>query len=501
MHNELSRADSEPGGLLDDLEVDIADISNEDLSEEEESKRGSKRWLLLLLLLLLLLCSVSTIVDTWVSRGPEQARFITRNLECLQCHTELIPDFAKASVHNPFMMKGCTVCHTRHGREVERTILASPTRVWQRARTLFEWLPLKWLLGGYEGVAGVTDSDNGGEVASTKTEQVKGGESNLVAPRDELCWICHGDMGPMLGMDYPHNPFQKGYCTTCHSPHASDHRRLLVQSEQDLCVTCHPVAAWMARDQLHPPFEGRFCTNCHQPHASEWKGVLNKRQRDLCFMCHPSVALLSSKAYQHNPFEYDNCTGCHDPHSANWRPLLLADQEAVCYSCHPDIRRDFLKASHHPVGTVKLECADCHNPHAADHGALLIAKDNKLCYKCHTTYPKAATYDASAHWAGKVLCIRCHSPHGSAIAPMLRNTNPGLCLECHKPYGDERYNHPARPAYYDVNAKKPLTCTTSCHDPHGTVNGAMLRHYRQGMDGNCLICHKVVPGKRVGIDF
>lgn len=486
---------------MEDPEVALDDPSNEEFSgEEKEEKRRSKRWLLLLLLLLLLLCAVTTVVDTWVNQGPAQARFVTRNLECLQCHTELIPDFNKAAVHNPFMLKECTVCHTRHGREVERTIFSGVRRTWERARTLIQWLPLKWILGSYEGVAGATEVE-GSTVVSTTREQVKGAESHLVADLDELCWICHGDMGGMLQMDYPHNPFQKGYCTTCHDPHASDHGRLLVQSEQDLCVTCHPVSAWMAKEQLHPPFEGRFCTNCHQPHASEWKGVLNKRQRDLCFMCHPSVALLSSKAYQHNPFEYDNCTGCHDPHSANVGPLLLADQSSVCYECHSGIRNDFLKASHHPVGTVKLECADCHNPHAADHGALLIATDNALCYTCHTAYPKAATYDASAHAQGDVLCIRCHSPHGTQVWPMLRNTNPELCLECHRPYGNERTSHPAKPVYYDVASKKPLTCTSTCHDPHGTVNGRMLRNYPVGQDGNCLICHGIVPGKRVGIDF
>ncbi|MHB9002729.1 MAG: cytochrome c3 family protein [Coriobacteriia bacterium] len=485
---------------MEDPEVALDDPSNEEFSgEDKKEKHQSKRWLLLLLLLLLLLCAVTTVVDTWVNQGPEQARFVTRNLECLQCHTELIPDFGKASVHNPFMLKECTVCHTRHGREVERTILSGIRRTWERARTLIRWLPLKWILGSFQGVAGATDSESS-KVVSTTREQVKGAESYLVADIDELCWICHGDMGSMLQMDYPHNPFQKGYCTTCHDPHASDHGRLLVQEEKNLCVTCHPVASWMAKDQLHPPFEGRFCTNCHQPHASEWKGVLNNRQRDLCFMCHPSVALLSSKAYQHNPFEYDNCTGCHDPHSANYEPLLLADQSNVCYACHPEIQRDFLKASHHPVGTVKLECADCHNPHAADHGALIVAEDNALCYKCHATAIQA-TYDPSGHGTAKVLCIGCHTPHGSLYEPILRNSNPDLCLACHpaRRY-DGRNTHPVRPVSYDMLARRGINCTTSCHNPHGTKYRFMLQvpygSHGYGQDYICLLCHT-----RVGVDF
>lgn len=489
-----------PGGLLDDLEVVVDDTEHIVNSGEGDDKRSSKRWLLLVLLLLLLLCSVTTIVDTWVSRGPDQARFVVRNLECLQCHTDMIPEMSKASVHSPFLMKECTVCHTPHGQEIQRTILAGPSRTWQRVRTLFEWLPLKWVLSAYDSVAGVKSSDSGGRIISTTTEKVKGSNSNLVAPADELCWICHGNLSPLLSMSYEHNPFEQGYCTACHDPHASDFRALLNQDERDLCVTCHPVATEMSRKQVHPPFEGRFCTNCHNPHASEWKGILVARQRDLCFTCHPTVAPLSLKPVQHNPFEYDNCTGCHEPHGSNYTPLLIKEQPALCYICHDKIRQDFRKPSHHPVGTVKLNCADCHNPHAADYKALLIAKDNKLCFTCHKTYPQQAAFNASAHYSNKVLCIDCHTPHGSKYPPMLLDSNPDLCLGCHESY-DATNSHPVRPVYYDVNAKKGLTCTSTCHDPHGTKNNYMLRIYNFPQDGNCLACHAVAKGGSVGIDY
>ncbi len=477
------------------------------VAEEGEQGRRSKRSWLLVLLLLLLLVVVTAAIQTWVDSGADQARFITRNLECLQCHTEKIPDFDRAAVHNPFMLEECSVCHTPHGREVERTITAGSTRSWQRFRTLVEWLPLKWVFNVFDGSAGVTDSDDGGEIVSRSSEQIKDTVSNLVVPEEELCWICHGNLGPGLSMPYPHAPFEKGYCTNCHDPHASDFRVLLVQDERDLCVTCHPIASEMARDQLHPPFEGRWCTNCHDPHASEWRGILVDNQRDLCFRCHPSVAPLSLKAVQHNPFLYDNCTGCHEPHGSDFRPLLIDAQPDLCYMCHPGIEKDFLKPSHHPVGSIALNCSGCHNPHAANYSALLIARDNQLCYHCHTQYPLPATYDGSLHWDEHILCIRCHTPHGSDFAPILTNGNPDLCLECHdrRTYDDmppdEFNNHPVRPTFYDVNAKEPLTCSSTCHDPHGTVNNSMLRYYSYPRDGNCLICHAVAPDNKVGVDY
>ncbi|MHB8050968.1 MAG: hypothetical protein ACYDHQ_07100, partial [Coriobacteriia bacterium] len=63
--------------------------------------------------------------------------------------------------------------------------------------------------------------------------------------------------------------------------------------------------------------------------------------------------------------------------------------------------------------------------------------------------------------------------------------------------------HPVRPVYYDVSARSKLTCTTTCHAPHGTAQGFghLLRNYEAGLDGNCLICHAVTPGDIVGVDF
>jgi predicted CXXCH cytochrome family protein len=208
---------------------------------------------------------------------------------------------------------------------------------------------------------------------------------------------------------------------------------------------------------------------------------------------------LSLKAVQHNPFRYDDCTGCHEPHGSDFQPLLIGDEPDLCYSCHRGIRLDFLKVSHHPVGTQFLNCTGCHNPHAADYEALVAARDNELCYTCHS-YPVRVLYDDSAHWRERLLCIQCHTPHGSNFAPILRDSNPDLCVECHTTY-DGADDHPVRPVYYDVNAGKGLTCSSTCHDPHGTANNFMLRHYRSPLDGNCLICHAAVEGGKVGVNY
>jgi predicted CXXCH cytochrome family protein len=490
--------------------VDENDVVPTDVGEleklEEGGRSGRSRFVLaLILVLLLLLCVITTVVDVWVTAPTDaQRQAIIRNIACLKCHTEMLPLFTKDTVHNPFLKQQCTTCHTPHGQIVRTTKTFSPVERWQRLRTLIEWLPLRIACEMSGAPASLIGGAPGG-TAQTVEKQVKGAPSSLKLPQDELCWMCHGDIGPQRAMSFTHNPFVKGRCSSCHNPHASDFKALMTQDERDLCVTCHPIGRELARAQKHPPVEGRFCLTCHHPHASDYKGILVSDQRSLCFTCHPTVAPLSLKAVQHEPF-LDNCTGCHEPHGSDYLPLLRKEQPPLCYDCHGAIKYDFAKPSHHPVGAVELTCADCHDPHAADFQFLIDAKGNDFCYGCHAGPRGAAaailpTYEKSAHGTGDVLCVKCHTPHGSSYAPLLIKRNPELCVDCHATTVVGPNKHPFQPTFWDVRAKKPLTCTTSCHSPHGTDQNFMLQRYSYPYDGRCLQCHGIIPGKRVGIDF
>jgi predicted CXXCH cytochrome family protein len=489
---------------LTDPEVVVDDVDIE--PEESEDRRGRRRWSLLIiaLLLLLLLCCVATSAQVWVTGGSQQARFIARNLECLQCHTELIPEFNNVAVHSPFALKECVGCHTRHGKKVSVSVTRGAIETWRRYSTMLEWLPLKWWFSLSQGAAGRIGSIAGGlDPSQGRSVEVKGEKSELTMPEEDLCWLCHGSMGAKLGDPYQHQPFTAGRCTTCHDPHSSEYAGLINQPPNEICFTCHPMGLQLSRDQAHPPVEQGWCLDCHDPHASQFKGMIVARQRELCFRCHPSVAMLESMPVQHGPFLNDDCTGCHEHHASDYRPLLDAEQPRLCYNCHPAIADQFAAPSHHPVG-LSLTCSSCHDPHAAQYPGLISARDNAFCYQCHSQI--SVTYETSLH--ERVLCIRCHSPHGTSFAPILQNENPPLCLGCHEAEhfddgsgGVRRNNHPVRPVFYDVNARKQLTCTTSCHNPHGTNLSGMLRYFPRSRDGTCLMCHAVAPGKRVGIDF
>lgn len=476
-----------------------AEIGGNDFESDEtpavaEERHSKGRWAIAaaLLLLLLLLCWALTTITCYIGRGPEQVRSIARNLECLQCHSDLIPQLREPVVHNPFELESCTACHTPHARETERTVWARTTTLARRTATLFRWLPITWLFSVTSGEFEEIDGSPAIVISRDVTQEVD--EPGLVAPLEDLCWTCHGNTGKQLSLAYQHDPFTKGNCMNCHNPHASKHRGLLTTSPQTLCISCHgSLGVEMARNQLHQPVEQFFCTSCHSPHASEWSGLLTQRQRDLCFTCHPSVAWLSNKAVQHQPFEYDNCTGCHEPHGSDFEPLLIAAEPTVCYDCHPDIERDFNQVSIHPVYSPFLDCSGCHNPHATDFSALLAARDNEICFQCHKGSLKVG-YQASSHRG--LLCVSCHTPHGSAYSPILRKENPDVCLQCHSWVESHNNQHPVRPQFYDIRADAPLTCTSTCHGPHGTEFPMMVRFFPWPFDGRCLQCHSTV-----GIDF
>lgn len=486
---------TEPEVVVDDTEIDPSETGH------DRERRWWSLVLAIVVLVLLVFCCI-TATEIWRVGGSQQAQFISRNAECLACHTELIPDLSKSAVHDPFAREECVTCHTPHGKRVSVAITTSPSRLLERTRTMLQWLPMRWWLTLVSGESETVQTDPGGVSATGETE-VKGKDSLLVVPMEELCWTCHGSMGAKLSDPYQHQPFQAGRCMNCHNPHASEHRALLNQDADQLCFTCHPIGRELARRQPHAPVKSGHCIDCHDPHASEHRGVLVAGQRELCFRCHPSVAMKDGMAVQHEPFMNDNCTGCHEPHGSDYLPLLISDQPGLCYDCHPGVANEFAQPSAHPV-ELDMECGNCHDPHAAPYSGLITARNNEFCYGCHDTIK--ASFTKSEH--SDRLCIRCHTPHGSAYSPMLLRKNPDLCLECHPAWRFDREDkddhtkpHPVRPNHYDVNNESPLTCTSSCHNPHGSDKNRMLRYFAYPFDGNCLMCHAVTDGARVGVDY
>jgi len=443
---------------------------------------------------LLLLATASIVYQALTDRPLQKAMFLRSNARCLVCHSEIAALLERRSVHHPFMMQQCTSCHTDHGEQFEKQLEGAGLSGADLGKACGPFIPVAAVQSVLERIFSPTEkgwkttAESRGEREAKNLLYRPFKHSRLINTELDLCMTCHGNMGGLWRAKYRHNPFVQGHCTSCHSPHASNYSPLLQADPLDLCTACHPMADQLAKAQLHPPFELLACLSCHSPHGSNYKVLLRQSQKILCLACHPTVAPLSAKAVQHDPFEKGDCTGCHEPHSAPVKPLLPSAEPAFCYGCHSEIQNAFARSSHHPVG-VLIDCTSCHQPHAWDYADLLLADGNEMCYMCHSdkrfpyVYTAHNQIDYTARWRG--ACVNCHVAHGSDWGPLLANEELSLCWTCHPSYSGKT-SHPVLRRTDFPRTGGRVTCSSNCHNPHGTQYRNMLTKVP---DGLCLRCH------------
>lgn len=303
----------------------------------------------------------------------------------------------------------------------------------------------------------------------------------------ELCWNCHDAFGKKKDV---HPPVQEGACTTCHSPHATNQAKLLLESQKELCADCHSEGA-DARFP-HGPAAAGECTSCHSPHESDVKPLLAKTGDELCFGCHQDVHDTLARKNVHPAIE-EGCTSCHQPHGGT-NPKLLAEAGAtLCFQCHGDVEEAVEKAAvAHPA--IDEGCASCHAPHASDQEKLLVESEKAVCTTCHSDVLTRAMTTLHGPIA-QGTCTPCHQPHGSQRAKLLVKSFPTsayvpytdqayeLCFGCHKrdlvQYPDTSFATGFRDGDRNLhfvhvnNAQKGRSCVL-CHDLHGGTNAVLL---------------------------
>ena len=175
----------------------------------------------------------------------------------------------------------------------------------------------------------------------------------------------------------------------------------LVARPLQLCFTCH-TNFLSAQTVKHTPVESGDCQSCHAPHQSPNKKLLLKTGKELCFDCHDDF--LQKARVKHQPVENGECLSCHNAHASNNKKLVLKNTPAQCWDCHDNFIEK-AKFVHDPVG----DCNTCHNPHASDEPKLLVKNKEKLCSDCH----EAAEINAvKSHAAGVGRsCLACHEAH------------------------------------------------------------------------------------------
>ena len=101
-----------------------------------------------------------------------------------------------------------------------------------------------------------------------------------MARRNESCGACHREQArPFV---FLHEAMWEG-CVTCHTPHGSVNRKLLVQADNNLCLRCHaqvqdgPASLAIGKFDHSGFLRGRTCwsAGCHPSvHGSNINGKL-----------------------------------------------------------------------------------------------------------------------------------------------------------------------------------------------------------------------------------
>ena len=171
---------------------------------------------------------------------------------------------------------------------------------------------------------------------------------SLTADMPDLCFQCHDSSS--MEMASVHAPVSAGMCASCHDPHSSNQKKLLVSTIPEVCFGCHDEGEFTKTTEHSPSAEGQ-CGFCHAPHSSDNAHYLNYPLEDLCMMCHPDnisgdhvlVGLAINDVHPVNGMPDPSrtgqdlsCVSCHTPHSSNHRKLFPQDdqQENLCLLCH-----------------------------------------------------------------------------------------------------------------------------------------------------------------------
>lgn len=188
-----------------------------------------------------------------------------------------------------------------------------------------------------------------------------------VEKENAMCLNCHAK-GDKQNWRMSAHAGEDMACADCHSPHGKVSERsarekkeikyLLVDSEVDLCLSCHQEKrAEFSKPSHMPVLEGKMaCSDCHSPHNNS--ALEMDRVDASCVNCHQEKA---------GPFLYDHdaasesCLNCHESHGSMNQNLLTLRQPTLCLQCHAGTN------VFHDTGTAQYKT--CTNCHKANHGS------------------------------------------------------------------------------------------------------------------------------------
>jgi predicted CXXCH cytochrome family protein len=282
----------------------------------------------------------------------------------------------------------------------------------------------------------------------------------LITKEPDLCYKCHEELKENLSNTYTHFLFKQGKCSSCHNPHASDHRGLILDEINTLCLDCHThLNELLKKTNMHSALKRNTCTDCHYAHSGQTKHLLTKATNKLCWDCHENLMEDLSKSYIHPLFEQGECSSCHNSHASPEENLLRDRPNATCKKCHGP-RCSVGEVSITSV-TSKQDCVSCHTGHSSKDKGLLGPRGHtafleKSCEQCHE--PFIADKRITTKIKGKNLCFNCHereTPTQFIDDDIHVKDAENPCLVCHGPHASENEK---------FTLSESTTCSSKCHE-------------------------------------
>ncbi len=226
-----------------------------------------------------------------VARSAKDPRFSPL---CFSCHRRLITK--EKWLHGPSANVDCMACHIRDG---EKTKITIPFR--RRAQLCFDChvnkirlMNKKFLHGPFKFGDCTVCHDPHGDAYKFQL---------WADGRAELCVECHSDKKKSLkkSLDFvTHGIIEGSGCIACHDPHAEANPFQLYKPINELCVSCHtrlqgidrghPVGNHPLKGVKDPLRKGRelACSSCHNPHGSKYRYILigDPLGGRVCGKCH-----------------------------------------------------------------------------------------------------------------------------------------------------------------------------------------------------------------------
>ncbi len=334
------------------------------------------------------------------------------------------------SSHQPAVEGRCLECHRGHGSGYRATLKSDPLKLCDNCHDT----------NRYGASGGSHPGDEARACETCHTPHASGLRALLKDGSERtLCNSCHRTTRVELGKFSLHKPFARGRCGDCHQLHRSGVRKgYLVDdfTSGALCGRCHEqVGEGGDRFVEHDPVVKGQCRLCHSPHAADYDKVLKQSEDVLCYSCHQKTAgSVREFSSRHEPLARGRCTSCHAAHGSPYDKILKKNQPVLCLACHEKTAEFWIDGfSHQPAVE---NCLQCHDAHGADISPLLVDASGTLCLKCHDTKTPAFGKAHRDMDPGPETCVTCHNAHGSPVKSMLYPVmhNPfgeGTCVPCH----------------------------------------------------------------------